>query len=159
MSNDPRVLVLEEMRKQTALLYSIHENSLTMMTALSRMLEAFPKNVAPDANDSVCNGPHGDPIVKAKDPRDWTGDPMKGRKFSECPPTYLELLADRYDYFMERAEAAKKDADDDEQLQKAEKDAKYAKLDAARARGWAARLRAGWTAPAPAAQGFSDGGF
>ena len=119
MSNDPRVLVLAEMRKQTAL--------------LERILAALG-TAAPAANDAVCNGPHGDPVVKAKDPRDWTGPPMKGRKFSECPPEYLDLLADRYDYF-----ATKDDAD--------EKAVKYAKLDAARARAWAARLRVGWTGP------------
>lgn len=77
---------------------------------------------------------HGDPVVKAKDPRDWAGDSMQARKFSECPPEYLDLLAARYDYFAEREADAKKK--------------KYNQLDAARARGWAARLRNGWTAPA-----------
>ncbi len=76
---------------------------------------------------------HGDPVVKAKDPRDWAGDSMQARKFSECPPEYLDLLAARYDYFAEREADAKKK--------------KYNQLDAARARGWAARLRNGWTPP------------
>ena len=43
------------------------------------------------------------------------------------------LLAERYDYF------AGKEPD--------QKKANYNRLDAARARGWAARLRGGWTAP------------
>ena len=131
MSDDPRVLVLAEMRKQTAL--------------LERILAALG-TAAPAANDSVCNGPHGDPTIRAKKPRDWTGPEMIGRKFSECPPEYLDLLADRYDYF-----AGKDDADP--------KDVRDAKLDAARARAWAARLRAGWTAPTPSAGGFADADF
>ena len=85
------------------------------------------------------DGPYGNPTIKAKDPRDWGGDPMTGRKFSECPPEYLDLLADRYDYFATKAEEPQKQ--------------KYAELDAARARGWAARLRSGWATPAAAAQG------
>jgi hypothetical protein len=76
------------------------------------------------------DGPHGDPEVKAKDPRDWTGEPMKGRKFSECPADYLDMIAERFDYF------AGKETD--------EKKAKYNRLDAARARGWAQRIRGGY---------------
>ncbi len=129
MPTDPRVLVLEEMRKQTAL--------------LERILAALGTQV-PSANDSVCNGPHGDPIIKAKDPKDWTGPSMTARHFSECPPEYLEILADRYDYFAGKEEDATK--------------AKYNRLDAQRCRAWAARLRAGWTAPTRAG-GFSDAGF
>ncbi len=94
------------------------------------------------------DGPHGDPVIKAKDPRDWSGEPMRGRRFSECPAAYLDMLADRYDYF-----AAKPDSE--------EKDRKYARLDGARARGWAARLRAGWTPPQsaePEPDYVTDGG-
>ena len=72
----------------------------------------------------------GDPVIKAKDPRDWAGDTMQGKKFSECPAEYLDLLADRYDYFSERETDPKK--------------AGYNRMDAARARGWAARIRDGY---------------
>lgn len=89
--------------------------------------------VAPDAD---LDGPHGNPIIKAKSPRDWTGEPMTGRTFSECPPVYLDLLAERYEFFNTKEPDAKKRG--------------YNSLDAARARGWAARLRAGWKAPAAA---------
>ncbi len=75
----------------------------------------------------------GDPVIKAKDPRDWAGETMQGRKFSECPAEYLDLLADRYDYFAEREDDQKK--------------AGYNRLDAARARGWAARIRNGEHVP------------
>ena len=121
MPTDPRVEVITELRKQTALLEQI---------ALALCTNAPRSATVPD---SLLSGQYGDPVVKAKDPRDWTGEPMKGRKFSECPPEYLDMLAERYDYF------ASKETD---QVKSG-----YAVKDAQRARGWAARLRAGWTAP------------
>ncbi len=123
--NNPRVLVLNEMRKHTAL--------------LERILAALgngPAANAPAASDSDLDGAHGDPVVKAKDPRDWSGEPMRGRKFSECPPAYLDMVADRAEHF------ARKNAEAGD-----EKKAGYDRRDARRARGWAARLRSGWTAP------------
>ncbi len=122
MLNDPRVLVLEEMRKQTALLERI-------AAAVSCGAPATPSAPRVDLD-----GPHGNPTIAAKDPRDWSGPTMKGKRFSECPAEYLDLLAERLDYFAEKEPDAKK--------------ANYNRLDAARARGWAARLRSGWT-PAP----------
>ncbi len=120
MADDARVLVLTEMRKQTAL--------------LERILAAL----SPAVPSVDLDGPHGDPVIKAKDPRDWAGGSMRGRTFSECPPEYLDLLAERLDYFASKEEDAKKQ--------------KYNLLDAQRARGWAARLRAGWTRPESAQQ-------
>lgn len=115
MSTDPRVETL-------ALLRSIDAS----LKALLARMPAPPERVDLD-------GPHGNPVVKAKDPRDWTGETMNGRTFSECPAEYLDLLAERYDYFASREEDAKKQ--------------KYNLLDAQRARGWAARIRAGHVAP------------
>ncbi len=129
MSTDPRVLVLEEMRKQTRLLGAI-------LLALNERRTITPDSASAPTVD--LDNAHGNPIVKAKDPRDWTGDNMNGRHFSECPPEYLDMLAERYDYFASREEDAKKK--------------RYNELDAARARGWAARLRSGWTAPEPEPQ-------
>jgi hypothetical protein len=100
------------------------------------------------ADDSDLDSKYGDPEVRAKDPRDRGGAPMKGLKFSECPAEYLELLADRFDYFAGKEPDAKK--------------ANYNRKDAARARGWAARKRAGWVNTAtgeitePAGDGFAD---
>lgn len=121
MADDPRQLVLAEMRKQTAL--------------LERILAAVSggQTAAPSVPDRILDGPHGDPDVRQKDPRDWAGDTMKGKRFSECPADYLDLLAERYDYFAGRETDEKK--------------AGYNRLDAQRARGWAARLRGGWVAP------------
>lgn len=67
---------------------------------------------------------------------------MTGRTFSECPPEYLDLLADRFDYF------AGKEPD--------EKKAGYNRLDARRARAWAARLRSGWNRPTADTGGFAS---
>ncbi len=93
------------------------------------------------ASDRDLDSQWGDPVVKAKDPRDWTGAPQQGKKFSECPAEYLDMVADRLDYFTsQNAGATEED----------QKKLKYQKLDAARARGWAARIRAGKVAPPPA---------
>jgi hypothetical protein len=118
---DPRVEVLTELRKQTAL------------------LERIAAALAPQKTTSVdLDVPRDNPIIKAKDPRDWSGEPMTGRRFSECPPEYLDLLAERYDYFASREEDTKKK--------------RYNELDATRSRAWAERLRSGWTAPVSAEQ-------
>lgn len=91
------------------------------------------------ASDYDLDGPFGDPEVKAKSPRDWTGPSMTGKHFSECPAEYLDLVADRLLYF-----AAQNAADTDPEAQKK---ARYNRLDAGRAKGWAARIRAGYTPP------------
>lgn len=95
--------------------------------------------VASVASDRDLDGQYGNPEVKAKDPRDWTGDTMKGKRFSECPPEYLDLVASRLDYFASQTEGSQ-DADE-------QKKRRYNLIDASRARGWAARKRAGWQPP------------
>lgn len=87
---------------------------------------------------------YGDPEVKAKSPRDWTGETQQGKRFSQCPAEYLDMVADRLDYFAGREEDPKK--------------ARYNRIDASRARGWAQRKRAGWTAPVDAGGFPSDNG-
>ncbi len=117
-----------------ALLKSI-DASLKELVALSKSKKRAETPVDLDSE-------RGNFVIKSKDPRDWTLDSMFGKRLSECPATYLDLLADRYDYFAGKEEDAKKQ--------------KYAQLDAARARGWAERVRAGYKAPtgAPTAEGF-----
>lgn len=96
------------------------------------------------APDHDLDSKYGNPAVRAKDPRDWTGESQLGKPFSECPPAYLELVADRLEYFASQEEDAKK--------------ARYNRLDASRARGWAQRLRTGWKAPEAVAGFPSDNG-
>lgn len=116
------------------------DSTLKQLLALSKV--AKPKEVA---SDSDLDGKYGDPEIKAADPRDWTGPSMKGRKFSECSSEYLMLVADRFDYFAEVAERENKVTNTGKPL------APYNRRDAARARGWAKRVREGWrSAGAPA---------
>ncbi len=83
------------------------------------------------ASDDDLDGPYGDPEVRiGKAPRGWTGEPMKGRKFSECPALFLDALANMYDWFAQQEPDPKK--------------VHYNRKYAARARGWAARIRAGY---------------
>lgn len=121
---------------------------------------AKPKEIA---SDSDLDGQYGDPVIKAADPRDWTGPSQKGKHFSECSSEYLNLVADRLDYFADVAERENKLTSTGKPV------APYNRKDAARARGWAARVRAGrvpqrqteqsdptWDAPPPPT---SDGDF
>lgn len=106
-----------------------------------------PEPTAPAvASDRDLDSQHGDPEIKARDPRDWTGPTMKGRKFSQCPAEYLDMVAERLDYFCsQNAGATEED----------QKKLRYQRLDASRARGWAKRIRAGWKPAAPA-DGWGD---
>lgn len=124
-----------------ALLRSI-DGSLKQLVALSaaRRAAAVNGNSQPSheiASDKDLESQWGDPIIKATDPRDWTGGNMKGRHFSECPPEYLDLVASRLDYFAKRAD------ENGEVTSTGKPKSKYSRLDASRARGWAARMRAG----------------
>ena len=85
------------------------------------------------ASDADLDGKWGDPEVKAKSPRDWTGESQQGKRFSECPAEYLDMVADRLDYFAGNEDDPKKQ--------------RYNRLDASRARGWAKRIRAGYVPP------------
>jgi hypothetical protein len=101
-------------------------------------LEGSLRGPAPGlAPASVLDGPHGDPVVH-RDPRDWCGTSQVGKKFSECPPDYLDMLAGMFDWFAKRdRETGRKDAKGRETWPLKEKDASMA-------RGWAARIRANW---------------
>jgi hypothetical protein len=98
------------------------------------------------ASDKDLDGEYGNPIVRAKDPRDWSGDSMQGRHLSDCSPDYLDLCAARADYFADQAAAANEKDD------KGRPVAQFKRRDAARFRGWALRLRNGWKAPDISAQ-------
>lgn len=99
------------------------------------------------ASDADLDGKYGDPIVKARDPKDWTGEPQQGKRFSECPAEYLDMVADRLDYFSSQNKG---------ETEEDRKKLKFDKLDAARARGWALRIRAGHKSPTSAPAGSTD---
>jgi hypothetical protein len=113
------------------------------LKAILAALKATGPAGANVASDADLDGKYGDPVIKAKDPREWAGPTMMGRKFSECPPAYLDLVASRLDYFSEKAEAEGKTTSSGKPV------APFNRADAARARGWAARMRAGRHTPAP----------
>lgn len=125
----------------TEQMYVVFQSIDTSLKALVAHL--VPQQVAPAAaggaiprvaSDTDLDGKYGNPAIRAKSPRDWVGEDQLGKPYSECPPAYLDLVADRLDYF--------------NSLETDEKKKKYQALDASRARGWAQRLRAGYVPPA-----------
>lgn len=87
------------------------------------------------ADDADLDSEYGNPTIKF-DPREryWTGPSFVGYHFSETAPDYLDATAK---YLDACAFMAAKESDE-----KNQKSARYKRRDAARARGWAARLRA-----------------
>ena len=102
------------------------------------------------ASDADLDGQYGDEEVK-KNPKRWTGESFIGRRMSECSPEFLDSLAGHFDYKAERDAEDAANAEDEETANAKKKYAGYSRRSAARARGWAARLRAGWKPPAPPA--------
>lgn len=98
------------------------------------------------ASDYEMSGPYADFDVKVS-PRDWKGPPMKGRKASRCPPEFLDMLADTYDYFGQKAAETGEKVTQGKSIgkDKAPFDFKNARL----ARSWAKRLREGWQSGGP----------
>lgn len=95
------------------------------------------------ATNAELDGPFGDETIKF-DPRDWQGDSFKGAPMSRCPADYLDMLASSLDYFAKKNEGKLTD--------KGKPKSDFDRRSAARARGWAQRVRGGWkprAAPIP----------
>ena len=86
------------------------------------------------ASDRDLDGSYGDPMVRMT-PRDWSGPSYKTRPMSECPPEFLDQLADLLDWTAEQAESKNEMTDAGKPI------GAYRRRDAGRARGWAARKR------------------
>lgn len=86
------------------------------------------------ASDADLDGPRGNPEVRFS-PRRWSGADHKGRRFSDCEPEFLDMLAEAYEWFAQRDDES--GAVDKNGTPKS----RWSRLDASRARGWAARLR------------------
>ncbi len=115
--------------------------------AQKRHQPAAPINGSTIAPDSDLDGKYGDEDVKFI-PRDWSGHrEHKGMKMSACSPEFLDVLAASYDYF------AQKNTLEGATATNGKPKADYDRRSAARARGWATRLRSGWKPPQ------SDDGF
>jgi hypothetical protein len=122
------------------------------LKSMSRAAPVGPaqKAIAPDSD---LDSQWGDEEIKFN-PRDWSGQSCKGLKMSQCPAEFLEELAKVCDYFAVKNEGVKTDSG------KPKSD--YDKRTAARARGWARRVRDG-KVPVAAAAGpdseWPDAGF
>jgi hypothetical protein len=105
------------------------------------------------ADDAELDSPKGDVLVRFK-PNKYVGPDFKGKKFSQCSAEFLDKYADALQYAAEHPKPNK------------EKFAQWSAVDAARARGWSRRIRAGWkppvdeyaSDPAPATDDFYDDG-
>lgn len=98
------------------------------------------------ADDRDLDSEWGDPTIKFDMPdKDWQGPSMAGKRFSQCSVEWLDAKAKSDASYAEYLRGPKKGTDED--LKKAA----YRDKDAARARGWAKRLRGGWR-PAGAAR-------
>lgn len=125
--------------KALALLTSI-DASLKVIADISRKrVAANGPAVAPDRD---LDSQYGDEKIRF-DPRDWSGKRYKGCTMSESEPDYLELLAGAYDFFAEKNDREK------EVDSAGRPKSTYDKRTAARARGWAKRMREGWKPPPP----------
>lgn len=108
------------------------------------------------ASDRDLDSERGNPTIKF-DPKSkyWDGASYEGYKFSEVPePAYLDAMAK---YLDACAYMAAKEAASGKDVEKNEKSARFKRLDAARARGWAARIRAnGVAAPQVASTDYTS---
>jgi hypothetical protein len=94
------------------------------------------------ADDADLDSKWGDPEIKRSPPR-WSGPNYDGRRFSEADPAFLDAMAGFLDWKAGKAEEENKVSASGNPV------APLIRKDAARARGWAARLRAGTPAAAP----------
>lgn len=118
------------------------DQTLTLLRSIDASLKKLvAKNETPSvAGDADLDGQYGNPVLKFL-PKTWKGGDFKNRPFSECPPELLDMVASSFDWFAQKAD------ENGETTQSGKLVAPYKRRDAARARGWAMRLRAGWTPP------------
>lgn len=129
------------------------EKMLALLTSIDASLKQIVQLQAKGsgltiASDKDLDGKYGNPVVKFK-PRDWTGPSYVGKRFSECPAELLDMLAETFDYFAKQAE-------DKDERYNGKPVAPYKRADAARARGWALRVRSGKVQAAPVEDGNDD---
>lgn len=89
------------------------------------------------ASEQDLDGQWGNPELK-KDPPRWRGKPYAPCRMSDTHPEYLDEVASFLDW------QAGKDDESGKTANNGKPSSSYKRRDAARARGWAKRLRAGW---------------
>jgi hypothetical protein len=100
------------------------------------------------ASDADLDSPRGNPEVRFV-PKRWSGEDMKGRKYSDTEPEFLEMLADTLEWM------AGKDDESGAVDKNGNPKSKWSRLDASRARGWARRMRSE-RGESPSARGGSS---
>ncbi len=127
---------------------TLEERVAALEAIVARMGAVFsPEKTV--ATERELDSTYGDPQVSFV-PREWNkGGVAKGQKFSACPAEFLDLYAEVMDEFAVNNDA--KGARDNKNRPKSYFDKKNARF----ARGWAKRLRSGWTPPSPV--GFANG--
>jgi hypothetical protein len=138
---------------------SASEETLTLLRRIAVAVEKLASGGSPSgadiASDRDLDSQYGNPELRLKKmPRDWAGPSYTGRRFSDCPPELLDLVADMFDYFAQKAEETG-------ETHNGKPVAPYKRKDAARARGWAKRIRDGKHTPAepPTVPDFPDDDF
>lgn len=124
---------------------SASADTLRLLTSIDASLRRIADVLAPAPVN--LDGPYGDPVVRHEKVRDWNGDSMKGRHFSECPPEFLDVLAPMLDYFASNTDVSTEDG---------AKKQKFDLMNASRARAWAKRLRDGWKPAQPQQTGAPE---
>lgn len=128
----------------SAAVRTLEERVATLEAFVARLQGAIAGRAEASASGASepadIDGPHGDVVIR-KDPPRWTGPSYAGSPMSRCSAEYLDAVAGFLDWRAEKEEAEGK-----------AKYAGYSRKDAARARAWAARLRAGWRPPAAPAE-------
>ena len=105
------------------------------------------------ANDAELDGQYGDPPVRFA-PRGWKGESYKGSKYSQCSAEFLDFLAAAFSSMADREQAEGK-------MFNGKPSHIYSRANAAKARGWSLRIKAGGgrreePAPPPALAGGSS---
>jgi hypothetical protein len=117
---------------------------LAILEAQPRATTAAPQRAAV-ADDADLDGPYGNPIVK-RDPTSWAkknpGKTIAPCVMSDGPADWLDAVASFYDWQADQ-DAANGKTYTDKKTGEEKPSGGLQRRDAARARGWAARVRAG----------------
>lgn len=125
-------MTAEEQQQMICSLLTSIDGSLKKLVAIAEKRKAGDNVGKEIASDADLDGQYGDPVIR-RDPKRWTGESYVGSRFSETTPEYLEEVASFKDW---QAQQDDKKGDDESR-----KKAHWNRKDAARARGWAKRLR------------------
>lgn len=120
-------VVLARLAAIEARLAAIEARGATTPAATQNAPQA-PGRVATDRE--LDDPQYGDQIVRS-DPKRWSGESFAGRRWSDCSPEFLDMLAGLYDWH----------AENERTTPGKERFARISESRAACARGWAKRIR------------------